>query len=54
MYYTDTNDWGLVEEMDKRNIVGAVLVDFSSTFYMIDHDLLLKKRVMIVVSEISI
>ena len=38
-----TDDW--LKEIDNKKIVGAVLLDFSAAFYIIDHNLLLKKRI---------
>jgi hypothetical protein len=39
-----TNDW--LKDMYRKN-VGAVLLDFSSAFDVIDHNLLLKKRLVL-------
>ena len=36
-----TDDW--LKELDNKMIVGAVLLDFSAAFDIIDHNLLLKK-----------
>ena len=36
-----TDDW--LKEIDNNKIVGAVLLDFSAAFDIIDHHLLLKK-----------
>jgi hypothetical protein len=36
------NDW--LKEIDNKKIVGAVLLDFSAAFDIIDHNLLLKKK----------
>ena len=54
-----TDDW--LKEIDNKKIVGAVLLDFSASFDIIDHNLLLKKYVLwlfnlchIVDSELSI
>ena len=38
-----TDDW--LREIDNTNIVGAVLLDFSAAFDIIDHNLLLEKNV---------
>jgi hypothetical protein len=38
-----SDDW--LREIDNKNIVGAVLIDFSAAFNIIDHNLLLEKRV---------
>jgi hypothetical protein len=37
-----TDDW--LREVDDKIITGAVLLDFSAAFYIIDHSLLLEKR----------
>jgi hypothetical protein len=37
-----TNDWA--RKIDDKKIVGAVLLDFSAAFDIIDHDLLLEKH----------
>jgi hypothetical protein len=37
-----TDDW--LREIDDKNIVGAVLFNFSATFDIIDHSLLLEKQ----------
>ena len=37
-----TDDW--LKELDNKKIVGAVVLDFSAAFDIIDHNLLLKKR----------
>ena len=39
-----TDDW--LREIDDKNIVGAVLLDFSATFDIIDHSLTLEKHVL--------
>jgi hypothetical protein len=39
-----TDYW--LREIDDKKIVGAVLLDFSVAFDIIDHSLLLEKRVM--------
>ena len=36
------DDW--LKEIDSKNIVRAVLLEFSAAFDVIDHNLLLKKR----------
>ena len=36
-----SDDW--LKEIDNKKIVGAVLLDFSAAFDIIDHNLLLKK-----------
>jgi hypothetical protein len=38
-----TDDW--LREIDDKNIVGAVLLDFSAVFDIIDHSLLLEKHI---------
>ena len=52
-----TVDW--LKEIDNKNIMGAVLLNFSAAFDIIDHNLLLKKQMCygffhIVDSELSI
>jgi hypothetical protein len=55
-----TDNW--LKEIDNKQIVGAVLLDFSAAFDIIDHNLLLRKMSMlwlfnlchIVDSELSI
>ena len=42
-----TDDW--LREIDDKMIVWAVLFDFSAAFDMIDHSLLLKKNVCVMV-----
>jgi hypothetical protein len=37
-----TDDW--LKEIDNKKMVGAVLLDFRTTFNIIDHSLLLDKR----------
>jgi hypothetical protein len=37
-----TDDW--LREIDNTNIVGVVLLEFSAAFDIIDHSLLLEKR----------
>ena len=37
-----TDDW--LEEIDNKKIAGAVLLDFSAAFDIIDHNLMLKKH----------
>ena len=37
-----TDDW--LKEIDNKKIVGAVLLDFSAAFDIIDHNLLLRKH----------
>ena len=39
-----TDDW--LREIDDKNIVGAVLLDFSVAFDIISHSLLLEKHVL--------
>ena len=39
-----TNHW--LREIDDKNIVEAVLIDFSAVFDIIDHSLLVEKLVM--------
>ncbi len=36
-----TDDW--LSEIDKKKVVGPVMLDFSAAFVIIDHNLLLKK-----------
>ena len=36
-----TDDW--LKETDNKKIVGAILLDFSASFDIIDHNMLLKK-----------
>jgi hypothetical protein len=38
-----TDDW--FKEIDNKKIVGAVLLDFSAAFNIIDHNLFLRKLV---------
>jgi hypothetical protein len=38
-----TDDW--LREIDDKMIAGAVLLDFSATFDIIDHSLLLEKHI---------
>ena len=45
-----TDDW--LKEIDNKKIVGAVMLDLSAAFDIVDNNLLLKKR--IVDSESSI
>ena len=37
-----TDDW--LREIDDKNIMGSVLLDFSAAFDIIDHSLLSEKR----------
>ena len=46
-----TDDW--LKEIDNKKIVGAVLLDFSAAFNIIDHNLLLKKYMCYGFSTIS-
>ena len=43
MYYTDTKTDVCLKEIDNKKIVGDVLLEFSASFDIIDHNLLLKK-----------
>lgn len=41
-----TDNW--MNQIDNKNIVGAVLFDFGSAFEVTDHELLLKKLLLMV------
>ena len=43
-----THNW--LKEIDNKKIVGAVLLDFSAAFDLIDHNLLLKKRIVCIMA----